>query len=107
MTQNRKLHQAVETVCSRKNHPEQFVSIPPVHFLHIFYFNWLIELSKAFGNPELSSRIETKKWNIWYNAQKLDSKCDILAEKILGKDDPLVARGFGKPGSLKDHFARK
>jgi len=28
----------------------------------------------------------------------LDSKCDILAEKILGKDDPLVARGFGKPG---------
>ena len=75
--------------------------------MYLFYFKWLIELSKAFGNPALSSRIQTKKSTFWYNAEKLDSKCDKLAEKILGKDDPLVARGFGKPGSLKDHFTRK
>ena len=63
------------------------------------YFNRSIELSKAFGNPTLSNRIETKKTTFWYYVKKLDSNFDKLAEEILGKDDPLIARGFGKQGS--------
>ena len=57
------------------------------------------ELSKAFGNQTLSSKIQTKKSTFWDKMRRIDYKCDKLAETILGKDDPLIARGFGKQGS--------
>ena len=46
----------------------------------------------------MSSRIFTEKSDFWDNARRLDFGSDKMAEKILGKNDPLIPRGFGKPG---------
>ena len=52
----------------------------------------------------MSSRIFTEKSDFWDNARRLDFGSDKMAEKILGKNDPLIPRGFGKPGFFDKIF---
>ena len=54
----------------------------------------------------MSSRIFTEKSDFWDNARRLDYGSDKMAEKILGKNDPLIPRGFGKPGFFFDRISR-